>query len=153
MPASIGAGLVVDRPGDLDAVLVTRFLDHSIPYRTLFAARGVPTCADQLLDALVELLVRLHLAGFFWGDCSLSNTLFRLDAGALAAYLVDAETAELHPTLSRRPARATTSRSPRSNVAGELFDLRGRGLLARGVDPVEVADELAAPLRARCGTS
>ena len=55
---------------------------------------------DGLLDALVELLVRLHLSGFFWGDCSLSNTLFRHDAGTLEAYLVDAETSEQHPELS-----------------------------------------------------
>ena len=53
----------------------------------------------RLLDSLAELFVRLHLAGFYWGDCSLSNTLFRRDAGALAAYLVDAETGELHDTL------------------------------------------------------
>ena len=52
------------------------------------------------MDAQVELMVRLHLAGVFWGDCSLSNTLFRFDAGALAAYLVDAETAEIHKQLS-----------------------------------------------------
>ena len=72
---------------------------------------------DRLLDAQVELLVRLHLAGLMWGDCSLSNTLFRLDAGALAAYLVDAETAEMRPQLSRRAARRTTSSSPPSGSA------------------------------------
>ena len=70
------------------------------------------------------LLVRLHLAGFSWGDCSLSNTLFRRDAGALRAWLVDAETGELQPGLSDGQ-RATTSRSPIENVAGELFDLAG----------------------------
>ena len=59
------------------------------------------------MDAQVELLVRLHLAGVMWGDCSLSNTLFRFDAGALAAYLVDAETAEIHPRLS--PVSASTT--------------------------------------------
>ena len=70
----------------------TRFLDHSISYRALFAnpRGGQPT--EKLLDAMVELLARLHIAGFMWGDCSLSNTLFLLDAGALAAHLVDAET-------------------------------------------------------------
>ena len=36
------------------------------------------------------LLVRLHLVGFYWGDVSLSNTLFRRDADAYAAYVVDA---------------------------------------------------------------
>ena len=40
-------------------------------------ARAATHSAEQLLDTLVELLVRLHLAGVFWGDCSLSNTLFR----------------------------------------------------------------------------
>ena len=96
--------MVKDRPGDLDAVLVTKFLDHSISYRALFAnpRGGQPT--DRLLDAMVELLARLHLAGFVWGDCSLSNTLFRLDAGALAAHLVDAETSELHEPALRRQA-------------------------------------------------
>jgi tRNA A-37 threonylcarbamoyl transferase component Bud32 len=55
---------------------------------------------DRLRDALANLLVRLHLSGFFWGDCSLSNTLFRRDAHKLAAYVVDVETGELHETLS-----------------------------------------------------
>jgi len=46
---------------------------------------------------MAGLLVQLHLRGVYWGDCSLSNTLFRRDAGALKAYLVDAETAIAHP--------------------------------------------------------
>ena len=104
VPAVEVLGVVADRPG-LEAALVTRFLEFSTPYRNLFAnPRGV-ALTDRLLDALVELLVRLHLAGFLWGDCSLSNTLFRHDAGAFAAYLVDAETAELRPTLSDGHAR------------------------------------------------
>ena len=73
-------------------------------YRYLFSSPRGEHSAEQLIDTLVELLVRLHLAGVFWGDCSLSNTLFRPDAGSLAAYLVDAETAERHPTLSRGAA-------------------------------------------------
>src|SRR3954470_24117188 len=93
LPAVRVRGVAVDRP-DLDAILVTEFLPFSTTYRSLFATPrgGWPT--ERLMDALVQLLVRLHLAGVFWGDCSLSNTLFRLDAGALAAYLVDAETSE-----------------------------------------------------------
>ena len=104
----VEAGVVSDRGGDLDAILITRHLDYSLPFRTLFA-RGVPDLRRRLLDAGAELLVRLHLGGFFWGDCSLSNTLFRRDAGALAAaYLVDAETGELHPSPTDGSA-ATTS--------------------------------------------
>ena len=81
---------------------------------------------------MVELLVRLHLAGFMWGDCSLSNTLFRLDAGALAAHLVDAETAELHPSLSDGKRSYDVDLAV-ERVGGELFDLAGgRAAAARG---------------------
>ena len=134
-------GVVVDRPGDLDAVLVTRFLDHSISYRALFASQRAGPPADRLLDAMVELLVRLHLAGFMWGDCSLSNTLFLLDAGALAAYLVDAETAEMHPTLTDGQRRYDLELAS-ERVGGELFDLQAARLLPDEVDPIEVAEEI-----------
>jgi hypothetical protein len=141
IPAVEVLGVVVDRPGDLDAVLVTRFLDHSISYRALFAnpRGGQPT--NRLLDAQVELLVRLHLGGFMWGDCSLSNTLFRLDAGALAAYLVDAETAEMHPNLTDGQ-RAYDVEVASDRVGGELMDLEAGGLLPVDVDPVEVAADV-----------
>ncbi len=104
MPAVEVVGIVVDRGPDLDAILVTRFLEYSTTYRALFSSPRVGQPTDRLLDALVELLVRLHLSGFFWGDCSLSNTLFRYDAGTLGAYLVDAETSEQHPGPDRRAA-------------------------------------------------
>ena len=90
---------VVTRPGD-EAILITRHLEYSLPYRALFAGAAIPDLRTHLLNALAELLTRLHLRGFFWGDCSLSNALFRRDAGALSAYLVDAETGELHEQLS-----------------------------------------------------
>lgn len=141
IPAVEVLGVVVDRPDDLDAVLVTRFLDHSISYRALFAnPRGGPP-TDRLLDAMVELLARLHLAGFMWGDCSLSNTLFLLDAGALAAHLVDAETSELHDTLSDGK-RAYDVDLAFERVGGELFDLQAGGLLPSDVDPIATAEEI-----------
>jgi tRNA A-37 threonylcarbamoyl transferase component Bud32 len=141
VPAVEVLGIVVDRPSRLDAALVTRFLDFSTSYRMLFAnPRGGPP-TDRLLDAMVELLVRLHLAGFMWGDCSLSNTLFRLDAGALAAYLVDAETGELHPSLSDGQ-RAYDVEAAYERVAGELFDLQAGDLLPAEVDPIQVANEV-----------
>src|SRR4029453_12174902 len=99
MPVVDGVGVVTGRGRDLEAVLITRHLDYSLPYRVLFGTRGITDLRATLLGSLAELLVRIHLAGFFWGDCSLSNTLFRRDAGALSAYLVDAETGELHPSL------------------------------------------------------
>jgi hypothetical protein len=141
IPCVTAQSVVVDRGPAVDAALVTRFLEFSSTYRTLFSEpRGLHP-HDRLLDALVELLVRLHLAGFYWGDCSLSNTLFRLDAGALAAYLVDAETAELHPSLSGGQRRADVAQAC-EHVAGELLDLEAAGLLCVDVDPVDGALDL-----------
>jgi hypothetical protein len=141
VPAVDVVGIVVDRGPDTDAILVTRFLDYSTTYRALFSSsRGGPP-TDRLLDALVELLVRLHLSGFFWGDCSLSNTLFRLDAGALEAYLVDAETSEQHPTLTDGQ-RSWDLELAWERVGGELMDLQAGELLPPEVDPFAVADEL-----------
>ena len=96
----------------LEPVLVTQHLEFSLPYRALFSSTLRPDTAARLLDALAVLLVRLHLAGFFWGDCSLSNTLFRRDAGSFAAYLVDAETTESPPLAHRQPARPRPHAGP-----------------------------------------
>jgi hypothetical protein len=85
----------------LDAALITEHLEYSVPYRLLFLREAASTLREPMLDALVHLLVRIHLNGFFWGDCSLSNTLFRRDAGRLSAYLVDSETGEHYDELSR----------------------------------------------------
>ncbi|MBA2555524.1 MAG: DUF4032 domain-containing protein, partial [Geodermatophilaceae bacterium] len=111
-------------------------------YRALFANPRGQHLTDRLLDAQVELLVRLHLAGFFWGDCSLSNTLFRLDAGALAAYLVDAETAELHPSLSDGQRQYDVAMA-QERVGGELLDLQAGGFISADLDAIEIIDELA----------
>jgi hypothetical protein len=134
------AGLPVETAADADelgAILITRHLEFSLPYRTLFTVRGISDLHNRLLDALVELLVRLHLAGFFWGDCSLSNALFRRDAGALAAYLVDAETGELHPSLSDGQ-RAFDLTIAEENAAGELLDVMAA--LAEDADAPDATD-------------
>src|SRR3954463_2475950 len=122
MPGVGGIGGVTERAHDLDAVLITRHLEYSIPYRALFSDGAPEDLRATLICALSELLVRLHLAGFFWGDCSLSNTLFRRDAGELSAYLVDAETGEMHPTLSSGQ-REHDVMLAEENVAGELMDV------------------------------
>ena len=132
-------------------MLITRHLEFSLPYRALFGGRGFADLREQLLDALAQLLVRLHLGGFFWGDCSLSNALFRRDAGALAAYLVDAETGELHAALTDGQ-RAHDLEIAEQNLAGELLDVEAElGGLPAGIDPVETAAEVAAPLRGALG--
>jgi hypothetical protein len=119
----------------LPAVLVTKHLQFSLPYRALFSSSLRQSTVNRLLDALTALLVRLHLTGFSWNDCSLSNTLFRRDAEAFAAYLVDAETGELHETLSigQREYDLDTAAT---NVAGELMDLQAGGRLHESIDPI-----------------
>ena len=134
-------GLVSDRGGDPNAILITRHLRFSLPYRTLFARGAISDLQRRLLDALAELLVELHLAGFFWGDCSLSNTLFRRDAGELVAYLVDAETGVMETTISDRMRRYDLDIAI-ENVAGELLDIEAGGNLPAGIDPVTTARAL-----------
>ena len=147
VPAVEVVGVAVDRDGvgprseELDAVLVTKFLSYATTYRAVFSHPRGTQPTHGLLDALVELLVRLHLSGFFWGDCSLSNTLFRHDAGTLEAYLVDAETSEQHPTLSGGQ-RTYDVELAVERVYGELLDVQAGQRLPSEVDPLEIAEEL-----------
>ena len=127
----------------LNSVLITEHLAYSLPYRALFSQYMRPETATRLIDALAVLLVRLHLLGFYWGDVSLSNTLFRRDAGAFAAYLVDAETGELYPegglTEGKRLYDIDVART---NIIGELMDLQAGALLEPSVDTIEVGDRI-----------
>ncbi len=141
LPSVSVLGICVDRPGGQEAILVTRYLEYSMSYRHLFSSPRSQHSTSQLLDTLVVLLVRLHLAGVFWGDCSLSNTLFRPDADGLTAYLVDAETAERHPSLSRG-MRLHDVELARERMGAELLDLQFGELLSPEIDPIEVADDL-----------
>ena len=128
-------------PSGLEPVLVTRHLQFSLPYRALFSHTLRTDTMNRLLDALAALLVRLHLSGFFWGDVSLSNTLFRRDAGAFAAYLVDAETGAQHGALSRGQ-RAEDVEIAQVNIFGEMLDLAAGGLLHESIDPEGVAEDV-----------
>lgn len=123
------------------SVLVTRFEEGSLPYRTLFMQPGLERYRERLLDAMASLLVRLHLGGLFWGDCSLSNTLFRRDAGELLALLVDAETSELHPSLSDGQ-RGQDVLILEENIAGELADLAAMTELPPALDVWETGDQI-----------
>ena len=140
-PFGVVSGRVTPEGLPLDACLITRHLQYSLPYRALYSQTLRPDTAQRLIDALAVLLVRLHLAGFFWGDVSLSNTLFRRDAGAFAAYLVDAETGELQPSLSDGQ-REHDLEIARVNIAGELMDLEAGGLLEEVADPLEVSQRI-----------
>jgi transcriptional regulator with XRE-family HTH domain len=143
---------VVERVGvvardHLDDVLITRYLDFSLPYRHLFSTRwGTLTATsevvDHLLDAMSLLLVRLHIAGYYWGDCSLNNTLLKRDGGALAAYVVDVETSERHPTLTDGQ-RLADLEITQLNVAGGLMDVQAELDISDGLDPIEMTEEIA----------
>lgn len=125
----------------LDACLLTRHLQFSLPYRAMLSQPLRADTASRLLDALAVLLVRLHLIGFWWGDVSLSNALFKRNAGAFAAYLVDAETGELHDRLSDGQ-RAHDLDIAQVNIAGELMDLQAGGFVDESVDPIDVSAEI-----------
>ncbi|MDT0213124.1 DUF4032 domain-containing protein [Rothia sp. ARF10] len=140
-PFGIVSGRVAADGTPLDACLLTRHLKFSLPYRALFSQGLRPGTETRLIDALAVLLVRLHLTGFWWGDVSLSNTLFRRDAGSFAAWLVDAETGELFPSLTNGQ-RAHDLDIARVNIAGELMDLQAGELLDPTIDPIEISNRI-----------
>lgn len=144
LPTVEVVAVVTERSESREGLIITRHLDYSLPYRSMLSGHGltIPYIGDRVLDALVGLLVRLHLAGFYWGDCSLSNTLFRRDAGALEAYVIDTETSEVHATLTKGQ-RETDLQIALENLAGGLLDLQAGGKLVPGIDPWKVAGGLA----------
>ncbi len=146
-PVAVVTGRVAPDGEELSPALVTRHLKFSLPYRALYSQALRPDTATRLVDALALLLARLHLVGFYWGDVSLSNTLFRRDAGAFAAYLVDAETGKLYEGGLSNGQRENDLEVARINIAGELLDLQSGGRLDEEVDPVEVADGIVAAYR------
>ncbi|WP_262848149.1 DUF4032 domain-containing protein [Mumia quercus] len=145
LPAVEPVAVVTGRRGrdgtELASALVTAHLPRSLPYRSLFEHPLSDNTLEGVIDAMVVLLVRLHVDGFFWGDCSLSNTLFRRSADEFAAYLVDAETGALHDTLSEGQ-RGEDLDLVRTNVFGELLDLQGAGLLDPAIEPLSLVDRV-----------
>jgi hypothetical protein len=142
LPVVTPLGTVTGRLGangePLEGVLLTRLLSYAIPYRRLFTGPSSSVLRVRLVDALALLLVRIHLAGFYWGDCSLNNALFRRDAGALRAYVVDTETGELHAQLSDGQRRIDIDIAM-ENFLGGMLDMKAGGLLPDDADPVETA--------------
>jgi len=145
LPAVVAQGVVSGRTNDdgdeLPAALLTQHLQFSLPYRSLFSHGLTAESIPNLVDALVVLLVRLHLAGFFWGDVSLSNVLFRRSAGEFAAYLVDAETGELHESVGTR-MREHDITVGCENIFAELMDLAASGVVRQPIDGFAVVQHL-----------
>ncbi|MCD4526496.1 DUF4032 domain-containing protein [Nocardioides sp. cx-173] len=140
-PQGVVTGRVDAEGQELPAALLTEHLRFSLPYRSLFAHGLAADNVPSLIDALVVLLVRLHLEGFFWGDVSLSNVLFRRNAGGFAAYLVDAETGELRGSLSQQ-MREYDLTIATENVFAELLDLQASGSLDEHAEALEVAGSI-----------
>ena len=146
LPAVSAVGLAVSPERDT-AILVTEYLAYSIQYRRLLMRfpLGPGAYRDRLLDAMAWLLADLHRSGVYWGDCSLANTLFRRDGDKIQAFLVDAETSEIHPTLSDGQ-RAYDLEILVENVAFGLADLAA---LQDRPDRIDDAIDLAEIVRTR----
>lgn len=121
-PAGLMERLWIDPTSEQAAAVITRYVRHAFPYRTVVSGPGFGPRRVQMLDAVAGLLVELHLAGCYWGDCSLSNVLYRYDAGAIEAIMIDGETSTLHSSLSDGQRRADIEIMI-ENVAGEMADL------------------------------
>jgi hypothetical protein len=130
------------------SVLITRYLDQSLPYRSLFIRSNLGRYREHILGAMAGLLVQLHLAGVYWGDCSLSNTLFRRDAGALQAYLVDAETAEVHPPRLPPMLRHHDLEIMEENVHRDLTELEDSGVFTPSQLDLETGEYIRLRYRA-----
>ena len=146
LPAVTAVALAEAGDGEA-AILATEYLTYSIQYRRLLMRfpLGPGPYRDRLLDAMASLLVDLHRAGVFWGDCSLANTLFRRDGDRIQAYLVDAETSEIHPSLSDGQ-RSFDLDILVENVGFGLADL---GAMQGRADAFDDAAEAAETVRAR----
>lgn len=131
------------RDQELTPCLVTEQLEFSLPYRDVFSRALGPETVNKLIRALAVLLVRLHLQNFYWGDVSLSNTLFRRDADEFSAYLVDAETGEFHEPLSEG-RRLYDVEVARVNIIGELMDLQAGGFIGTDVDVIALGNAVDA---------
>jgi len=124
---SVRAVGLVERPwfsADLEqsGAVITSYLNHAFSYRELLSGTGFGDRRNQMLDAFAGLLVELHLLGCYWGDCSLSNVLYRYDASAIAVTMVDGETVEIYPELSVGQRRDDIEIMI-LNVAGGMADI------------------------------
>ncbi len=145
---SVKASGLVTRSGDASSVILTRYLARSFQFRRLFMRlpEGAKRYRDQLLDSMTGLLVELHRMGVFWGDCSLANTLLMRDGQRLQAYLVDAETSEIHERLSDGQREADLEIAI-ENVAGDLADMAV--LNGKSIEDIDDDFEAALSLRDR----
>ena len=121
-PVGLAERSWLDPHEEQSAAVITRYLDYSFSYQELLSGPGFGPRRNQMLDGFAWLLVQLHLLGCFWGDCSLSNVLYRYDAEALEVTMVDAETAQVHDRLTDGQ-RLEDLDLMVENVAGGMADI------------------------------
>ncbi len=125
-------------------VVMTEYVQFAFSYRELITGGGFGARRNQMLDAFAGLLVELHLAGCFWGDCSLSNVLYRYDAATIEAVMIDGETVRLYDALTDGQ-RSEDIDIMILNVAGGMADIAA----SQGVDLEEADLSLGEDIAAR----
>lgn len=142
-PVGLVTGRSPDRHDERSAALITLYESFSFSYRELLQGPGFGANRSRMLDAMAYLLVRLHLAGCFWGDCSLSNVLYRWDADTIETLMVDAETAAIHVGGLTDGQRAEDVSIMIENVAGGMADIASQaGTDLSGAD-LAMGEEIA----------
>ncbi len=112
----------IDEASEASGAVITSYVSDAFPYRHLVSGHDFGRRRGSLLDAFAGLLVELHLHGFYWGDCSLSNTLYRWDASSIEAIMIDAETSTIYGHISKGQ-RMEDLAIMELNVAGEMADI------------------------------
>jgi len=144
--AAVAVGIVEGRYDDAgaerSAALITRYLEYTFSYQELLQGHGFGSRREQMLDAFAGLLVELHLAGCFWGDCSLANVLYRHDAEAIEPIMVDAETAVLRESLSDGQ-REEDLEIMTLNVAGGMADIAAARDLSMDEADLTLGEDIA----------
>lgn len=147
-PAVKPVGLVTGRTDDphdeVSAALITLYESFSFSYRELLQGPGFGSNRTRMLDAFAYLLVRLHLVGCYWGDCSLSNVLYRWDADAIETLMVDAETASVHPSGLSTGQRLEDLSIMVENVGGGMADIAARAGTDLRESDLGMGEEIAA---------
>jgi hypothetical protein len=138
-PVAVITGRATLNGEPLKPALVTRPLDSFKPYRALFSQTLGKDTLTWLIEAQALLMVRLHLIGFYWGEASLSNTLFNPDTKAAPACLMHAESGTLQAEISALQ-REYDVQIARINMAAELVDLLGDGSIEDDLDPIATSE-------------
>jgi hypothetical protein len=141
-PAGLVDRVWIEDSSEQSAAVITVYAHHAFPYRHLLTGAGFGIRRSQMADALAGLLVELHLAGCFWGDCSLSNVLCRFDAGAVEAIMLDGETSVVRDSLSRGQ-RLEDIEIMKENIAGALFDVAAENQVEVSIEELELGGMVA----------